>query len=73
MLDVVTQKEITAILEVTDALGVHREMVVIPLGTRTPGSVAKRRDGKLEIVVDRERPFEAWLAELSGRLSAVLG
>ena len=38
MLEVVTMKEIDAIFEVTDALGIHREMLVIPLG---PGSDRK--------------------------------
>jgi hypothetical protein len=32
MLEVVTMKEIDAIFAVTDALGIHRESLVIPLG-----------------------------------------
>ena len=57
MLEVVTMKEIDAIFEVTDALGVHREMLVIPLGPATPGRVRRLPSGKFEIVVDaRDRP-----------------
>ena len=40
MLEVVTMKEIDAIFAVTDALGIHREMLVIPLGPATPGACA---------------------------------
>ena len=46
MLEVVTMKEIDAIFAVTDALGVHREMLVIPLGPGTAiacGFVPRRR------------------------------
>src|SRR5436190_1158518 len=55
MLDVVTMKEIDAIFVVTDALGVHREALVIPLGPASPGRVRKLPSGKLEITVDAAR------------------
>ena len=42
MLDVVSMKEIDAIFVVTDALGIHREALVIPLGPASPGRVRKR-------------------------------
>ena len=46
MLDVVTMKEIDAIFAVTDPLGIHREMLVIPRGrTRTYGELAASLDG----------------------------
>jgi hypothetical protein len=71
MLEVVTMKEIDAIFEVTDALGIHREMLVIPLGPATPGRVRKLPSGKLEIVVDAETPIEAWVKELPRLIAAV--
>jgi hypothetical protein len=55
--------EITRIFEVTDALGIHREQLVIPLGTGR-GRVRRLPSGKLEITVDAETPFEQWLAGL---------
>jgi hypothetical protein len=64
MLEVVTMKEIDAIFAVTDALGIHREQLVIPLGTASPGRVRRLPNGKLEITVDAERPFEEWVREL---------
>ena len=63
-------KEIDAIFAVTDALGVHREMLVIPLGPATPGKVRKLPSGKLEITVDAERPIEEWVKTLPGLIAA---
>jgi hypothetical protein len=73
MLKVVTMKEIDAIFEVTDALGVHREMLVIPLGPATPGRVRKLPSGKLEITVDAATPIETWVTALPGLIAAAEG
>ena len=73
MLEVVTMKEIDAIFEVTDALGIHREMLVIPLGPGSPGRVRRMPSGKLEIVVDTERPLEEWVKELPQLIAAARG
>ena len=70
MLDVVTMKEIDAIFAVTDALGIHREQLVIPLGPAAPGRVRRLPSGKLEITVDAERPLEDWLRELPALIAA---
>ena len=70
MLEVVTMKEIDAIFEVTDALGVHREMLVIPLGPASPGRVRKLPNGKFEITVDAESPIEEWVKELPRLIDA---
>jgi hypothetical protein len=65
VLEAVTIREITRIFEVTDAMGIHREMVVIPLRPRHPGRVRKLAGGKLEIIVEAEGPFEEWAASLA--------
>jgi hypothetical protein len=70
VLEVVTMKEIDAIFAVTDALGVHREALVIPLGPGTPGRVRKLPSGKFEIIVDAETPIEVWVKELPGLIAA---
>lgn len=70
MLEVVTMKEIDAIFEVTDALGIHREAIVIPLGPATPGRVRKLPSGKFEIVVDAQAPIEEWVKELPRLIAA---
>ena len=73
MLDAVGMKEIDAIFVVTDGLGIHREMLVIPLGPATPGRVRRLPSGKLEITVEAARPIDEWLAELPRLIAAAQG
>ena len=70
MLDVVSMKEIDAIFAVTDALGIHREALVIPLGPATPGKVRRLPSGKLEITVEATRSLDDWLKDLPGLIAA---
>ena len=70
MLEAVTMKEIDAIFEVTDALGIHREQLVIPLGPATPGRVRRLPSGKLEITVDAQRPLADLLQDLPALIAA---
>jgi hypothetical protein len=69
--EAVSPAEIEQILAITDALGVHRESVVIPLPKRRPGGVRRRPDGKLEIVVDAEQSFADWLGGLPQQVRAL--
>jgi len=71
MLEVVGMNEINKIFAVTDAMGVHRESVVIPLGTGK-GRVRKLLNGKLEIIVDAETPIDEWLKGLPELIRAAL-
>ncbi|HEV8642822.1 MAG TPA: hypothetical protein VGV13_17165 [Methylomirabilota bacterium] len=73
MLEVVTMKEIDAIFAVTDALGIHREKLVIPLGPASPGRVRRLPNDKLEITVDAVRPIEEWVKELPALIAAAPG
>lgn len=70
MLDAVGMNEINKVFAVTDALGIHREKVVIPLGTGK-GRVRRLLNGKLEIVVDAETPIDEWLRGLPDLIRAV--
>ena len=72
MLKAVTLKEIERIFAVTDALGISREAMVIPLRTEAPGRVAVMKDGKLEIVVDRDGDFEQWLTRLEPAIRSLM-
>ena len=72
MLKAVTLKEIEKIFEVLDALGISREAVIIPLRPEHPGRVSLLKDGKLEIVVERDDDFAAWLKSLEGRIRALM-
>jgi hypothetical protein len=56
---------------VTDALGIHRESLVIPLGPATPGRVRKLPSGKLEIVVDAQTPIDEWVKLLPALIAGV--
>ena len=73
MLDVVTMKEIDAIFAITDALGIHREHLVIPLGPSSPGRVRKLPNGKFEITVEEQRPFDEWVKELPALIATAQG
>jgi hypothetical protein len=72
-LDVVSFKHISRILEVTDLLGLNREWVEIPLSPESPGVVRRLSNGKLEITVDAEQPFEDWLGSLPKHIQLVQG
>jgi len=70
-LDVVSFKHISRILGVTDSLGLDREWVEIPLSPESPGVVRRLTNGKLEIVVDADQPFEDWLESLPKHIQLV--
>jgi hypothetical protein len=71
IVDAVSFQQISQILEVTDRLGLNREWVEIPLSTGTPGLVRRLANGKLEIVVDGEQPFDQWLTLLPAKIQQV--
>lgn len=73
MLEVVTIREIEGIFEVTDRMGLSREMLVIPLAPRHPGRVRKLPNGKLEIVVEAEGDFAQFLGGLEAEIRNALG
>jgi hypothetical protein len=69
VLDAVGMNEINKIFAVIDEMGIHREKVVIPLGTGK-GRVRKLLNGKFEIVVDAEIPIDEWLRDLPALIRA---
>ena len=73
MLQEVTLREIERIFAITDRMGIHRESLVIPLMPRHPGRVRRMPSGKLEIVVESEGDFEAWLAGLEAEIGRAGG
>jgi hypothetical protein len=68
MLKVITLKEIERIFAVIDPMGISREAIVIPLRTEHPGRVSILKDGKLEIVVERDGDFEDWITRLEAQI-----
>lgn len=72
-LDVVSFNHISRILELTDSLGLNREWVEIPLSPESPGLVRQLPNGKLEIIVDADQPFEDWLGSLPKHIQLAQG
>lgn len=56
------------IFQVTDAMGIDRESISVPLGKEDPGTVRKLPTGEVEIVVPESVPLEDWLATLQSGL-----
>ena len=63
-LQVVSFAQISRILEITDSLGLNREWVEIPLSPESPGAIRRLSNGKLEIIVDADQPFDEWIGSL---------
>jgi hypothetical protein len=72
-LKAVTLAEIERIFEILDRLGLSREAVVIPLRPESPGRMRVMPNGKVEIVVESERPLDDWLPELEAWLRTQMG
>jgi hypothetical protein len=72
-LQVVTMKEINAVFQVTDRLGISREAVEIPLSPAHPGSVNLLPNGKYEIVVDSDIPLEQWISAMEEMIKLLMG
>jgi hypothetical protein len=72
-IDAVTMKEITAIFEITDRLGISREAIEIPLSPDHPGRVNALPNGKYEIIVESDIPIEQWVATLEKLLTQSMG
>ncbi|BCA53851.1 hypothetical protein W02_09910 [Nitrospira sp. KM1] len=72
-LHAVSFTQINRILELTDSLGLSREWVEIPLSPESPGIVRRLPNGKLEIIVDADQPFDAWLDALPREIQLVQG
>ncbi len=68
----VSFQQITKILELTDQLEMSREWVEIPLSPESPGIVRKLANGKLEIVVDADIPFDEWFSTLEAKIKDVM-
>ncbi|WP_447968848.1 hypothetical protein [Nitrospira sp. M1] len=68
----VSFQQITQILELTDGLQLSREWVEIPLSPASPGTVKKLPNGKLEVVVDADIPFDEWFPTLNEKIQAVM-
>jgi hypothetical protein len=72
-LTAVTMREIEAVFEVLDRLGISREAVIIPLKPAHPGGIRTLATGKVQITIESETPLDEWLPELERLLGAAAG
>jgi hypothetical protein len=63
--------QIERIFEILDRLEISREAVIIPLRPQGGGGVKRLTNGKLEIIVPADVPFEEWYASLEGAITDV--
>jgi hypothetical protein len=63
--------QIEQIFIILDRLEISREAVVIPLRPHGAGSVKSLPNGKIEIVVPADVPFEQWYASLEGTIRQI--
>lgn len=57
-------EEMNLIFDVTDALGIDRESIIVPLEMEDPGGVKRSPNGELEVVAPASVPMEEWLPTL---------
>ncbi len=63
----ISQADMEAIFAVTDAMGIDREAVVVPLGRKDPGSV-RRLGPQIQITLPASIPAAAWTDTLKAEL-----
>jgi len=64
--------QIEQIFAILERLSISREAVVIPLRPQGGGSVKRLSNGKLEILVPADIPFEQWYASLEGTIRQLM-
>ena len=69
--DVIGMADMQLVFAVTDALGIDRESVSVPLEKEDPGSVRRQPGGELEIVVPLTVPAQEWVKKLAQDLKAL--
>lgn len=68
--DIISMDDMEGVFSVTDAFGISREAVAVPLGKEDPGSVTKVKGG-LEIAVPKTVPLEDFLHTLEDSLRSL--
>jgi organic radical activating enzyme len=64
--------QIEQIFAILDRLSISREAVVIPLRPQGGGGVKRLSNGKLEIIVPADLPFEQWYTSLEGTIRQIM-
>ncbi len=69
--ELIGMEDMSAIFEVTDALGIHRESVRVELTKEDPGSIHKVADGMVEITLPVNESTEIFCRKLRIDLEAM--
>lgn len=69
-MEIVTQKVMARLFEVTDAIGLDREGLTVPLEMGGEGRVTRLKNGRFEIALPVGEALEGFLTELPGKLAA---
>ena len=56
----IQQEDMEAVFQVTDALGIHRESVTVPLARRDPGGVKDMGRGQFQITIPESVAPAEW-------------
>lgn len=67
----ITPSQIRRILEVTDALGIHREAITIPLAREGAGRLERIAGPRIQITAPEGNGFDSWLSALTGQISGL--
>jgi hypothetical protein len=67
-MEVLSAEDIERVFRVTDKLQIHRDWVILPVDCAPEGKERVMPDGNLLLHAPGRGSFEAWLAELPGRL-----
>ena len=67
---IVTPQQMNAVLAVTDAMSIHREAVVVPLGPEGQGNV-RVSNNKVEVTVPEDGDFDVWLQGLRAAIASL--
>jgi hypothetical protein len=64
----ISQQDMEAIFGVTDALGISREAITVPLGRKDPGAVRRMDGDQIQIVLPASTETADWLPTLRAEL-----
>ena len=67
-MDILTREQIGRIYDLTDNLSLHRNAVIVPLGSHKEGLEMIMPDGRLLVRGPHGQAFDSWYNGLHGRL-----
>ena len=70
--DIISMADMALIYEVTDELGIDREMIRVELTKEDPGSIQRGTNATYEIVIPLSTPLKAWLPALKAALEKLV-